>query len=265
MLVAGCGTSQAVRHAVRWPAGRVVGIDVSETSLRHSEELGRRYALDNLELHQLPIERVGELGRRFDLVVCTGVLHHLAHPDGGLQALSEVLQPDGAMSLMVYARYGRLGVEMMQEYAAPARHRHVAGAGATSGRGAEGNPGGASAGALAEELTRLPTSGCVRRRPPQPGGAQLLGAGAVRLPRRRRARLREMATPGALSTAMRCVGHHSSRRGAGGAGGASTVRGYGALPRHDDPDSLIAHRSDHPTADPAFSADHELSPQAAPI
>lgn len=116
ILVAGCGTSQAARHALRWPAARVIGIDVSETSLRHSEELRRRYKLENLELHRLPIERVVELERKFDVVVCTGVLHHLADPDAGLRALRDVLQPDGAVNLMVYARYGRLGVEMMQEY-----------------------------------------------------------------------------------------------------------------------------------------------------
>ena len=117
LLVAGCGTSQAVRHALRWPAAAVVGIDVSETSLRHSEELRRRYSLDNLELHRLPIERVAELDRSFDIVVCTGVLHHLTDPDAGLLALRGALRSDGAMHLMVYARYGRFGVEMMQEYA----------------------------------------------------------------------------------------------------------------------------------------------------
>ena len=71
---------------------------------------------ENLALHQLPIERVQELGRSFDLVVCTGVLHHLADPDSGLRALHDVLRPSGAMRLMVYARYGRAGIYMMQEY-----------------------------------------------------------------------------------------------------------------------------------------------------
>ncbi len=116
VLVAGCGTSQAARHALRWPSGRVVAIDVSETSLRHTEELRRRYNLENLEILHLPIERVEEVGRSFDLIVCTGVLHHLADPDVGLSALRAVLRPAGAMHIMVYARYGRTGVSMMQEY-----------------------------------------------------------------------------------------------------------------------------------------------------
>src|SRR6202044_1317851 len=88
---------------------------VSDTSLHHTRDLQRKYNLDNLELHQLPIERVQELGRAFDLVVCTGVLHHLPDPDLGLRALRDVLRPNGAMRLMVYARYGRAGIYMMQE------------------------------------------------------------------------------------------------------------------------------------------------------
>jgi SAM-dependent methyltransferase len=116
ILVAGCGTSQAARHALRQPSSRVVGIDVSATSIRHTEALKRKYDLTNLEVRQLPIERAGELERSFDKIICTGVLHHLSDPDAGLRALREVLNPDGAMYLMVYAAYGRVGVYMLQEY-----------------------------------------------------------------------------------------------------------------------------------------------------
>ncbi len=116
ILIAGCGTSQAARYAIREPEARVTAIDISKTSLRHTSNLQRKYDLENLELVQLPIERVQELGRSFDLIVCTGVLHHLPDPDAGLCALREVLRPQGAMSLMVYARYGRAGIYMMQEY-----------------------------------------------------------------------------------------------------------------------------------------------------
>lgn len=116
VLVAGCGTSQAAKHALRQPQSHVVGIDISATSIRHTRALKRKYALTNLDLYQLPIERVGELGRTFDKIVCTGVLHHLPEPEAGLQALRDVLNPDGAMNLMVYATYGRMGVYMLQEY-----------------------------------------------------------------------------------------------------------------------------------------------------
>jgi len=116
ILVAGCGTSQAARYALRESDARITAIDVSETSLRYTRDLQRKYGLENLDLHQLPIERVQELGCTFDQVVCTGVLHHLPDPDLGLRALRDVLRPQGAMHLMVYAPYGRAGIYMMQEY-----------------------------------------------------------------------------------------------------------------------------------------------------
>jgi SAM-dependent methyltransferase len=116
ILIAGCGTSQAASHALREPEARVTAIDVSETSLRHTRDLQRKYNLENLELHQLPIERVQELGRPFDQIVCTGVLHHLPDPDAGLRALRGVLRTQGAMHVMVYAPYGRAGIYMMQDY-----------------------------------------------------------------------------------------------------------------------------------------------------
>jgi SAM-dependent methyltransferase len=116
VLIAGCGTSQAAKHALRQPAARVIAIDISSTSMHHTRELKRRYGLDNLELEQLPIERVHELGHSFDKIVCTGVLHHLPDPDAGLCALRSVLKPGGAMYLMVYAPYGRTGIYMLQEY-----------------------------------------------------------------------------------------------------------------------------------------------------
>jgi SAM-dependent methyltransferase len=116
VLVAGCGTSQAAKYAVRWPAAQITGIDFSATSLQHTEQLKRKYKLDNLQIHRLPLEHVGELHASFDQVVCTGVLHHLPDPEAGLRALRNVLKPQGAMHLMVYAPYGRSGIYMLQEF-----------------------------------------------------------------------------------------------------------------------------------------------------
>jgi SAM-dependent methyltransferase len=116
VLVAGCGTWQAAKYALCHPAARVVAIDVSTTSLEHTEKLKQKYDLTNLDVRELPVERAADLDHAFDHIICTGVLHHLAEPDAGLRALRSVLKGDGAMYLMVYAPYGRAGVYMMQEY-----------------------------------------------------------------------------------------------------------------------------------------------------
>ena len=114
ILIAGCGTNQAAVFAYTNRASKVVAIDVSQPSLDHSKYLKDKYALKNLELHLLPVEEVPTLNRSFDLVVSTGVLHHLAEPKAGMKALAEVMRPDGVAAIMLYARYGRAGVELMQ-------------------------------------------------------------------------------------------------------------------------------------------------------
>ncbi len=115
--MAGCGTSQAAKYALRQPASQVVGIDVSATSVRHTEELKRKYNLANLEVHQLPIEQVGDVGAAVSTGWCAQACCTICPiRRQGLRALREVLAPDGALNLMVYAAYGRAGVYMLQEY-----------------------------------------------------------------------------------------------------------------------------------------------------
>jgi SAM-dependent methyltransferase len=114
ILIAGCGSNQAAVFAYTNPAASVVAIDVSGPSLDHHRFLKLKYGLKNLELHRLPIEDVGTLGRDYDLVVSTGVLHHMADPKAGMRALGQCLRPEGVAAIMLYARYGRIGVEMLQ-------------------------------------------------------------------------------------------------------------------------------------------------------
>ena len=114
ILVAGCGTNQAAVIAYTNPEAKVVAIDVSKPSLDHHQYLKDKYAMKNLELHLLPIEQVASLKLDFDLIISTGVIHHLAVPEEGVKALANCLRRDGVIALMLYAKYGRIGVEMLQ-------------------------------------------------------------------------------------------------------------------------------------------------------
>lgn len=116
ILIAGCGTSQAARYALREPDAQITAIDISGTSLSHTRRLREKYGLDNLVLHQRSILDVQSLEKSFDQIICTGVLHHMSDPELGLQALRDVLKPQGAMQIMVYATYGRTGIYIIQAY-----------------------------------------------------------------------------------------------------------------------------------------------------
>jgi 2-polyprenyl-3-methyl-5-hydroxy-6-metoxy-1,4-benzoquinol methylase len=119
VLVAGGGTGD---HAIflaeqlRDFDASVTYMDISRASMDIAKERARVRQLENIEWHQCSILDIASLGLApFDLISCTGVLHHLPEPERGLAALRGVLAPEGAMSLMVYGRVGRLGIYAGQE------------------------------------------------------------------------------------------------------------------------------------------------------
>ena len=114
ILIAGCGTNQASVFAATNPGAKVLAVDISQPSLDHQQYLKDKHGLFNLELQLLPIEELPTLGRDFDLVVSTGVLHHMADPLTGMKSLAACVRKDGAVGVMLYAKYGRLGVEMLE-------------------------------------------------------------------------------------------------------------------------------------------------------
>ena len=115
ILSAGCGTSQAAHLAYNNPDASITGIDLSERSLAHQRLLIERHGLKNIRLEQRDILDVGRSTDRFDLIVCTGVLHHMERPDEGLRALAGVLAPHGVIYAMVYASARRAGVYLLQD------------------------------------------------------------------------------------------------------------------------------------------------------
>ncbi|WIM90079.1 methyltransferase domain-containing protein [Candidatus Mycobacterium wuenschmannii] len=114
ILIGGCGTNQAAVFAFNNPGATVVAVDISQHSLDHQQYLKDKHGLHNLRLHRLPIEELSTLGKQFDLVVSTGVLHHMADPLAGLKSLAGCLRSDGVMALMLYGKHGRIGVELLE-------------------------------------------------------------------------------------------------------------------------------------------------------
>lgn len=116
ILIAGCGANQAAYYAFKNPQCKVTGIDISKTSLAHQNYLKEKHQLTNLQLERCTLEEAPDkLKQSFDYIVSTGVLHHLPDPDAGLAALKSMLAPHGVISIMVYGKFMRAGVYMMQE------------------------------------------------------------------------------------------------------------------------------------------------------
>ena len=125
-LVAGGGTGDAtifLAEQLRATNAQIVHLDMSRASIAIAQERARIRGLSNISwvhdsLLNLPTLGLGE----FDYINCSGVLHHLADPDQGLNALRSVLKPAGndngnsagAVGLMVYATIGRTAVYQTQ-------------------------------------------------------------------------------------------------------------------------------------------------------
>ncbi len=119
VLVAGGGTgdhTMFLAEQLRDYDASITYMDISRSSLDIARDRARIRNLNNIEWHHCSILDVSSLDvAPFDLISCTGVLHHLPRPEHGLAALRAVLAPEGALSLMLYGRAGRMAVYAGQE------------------------------------------------------------------------------------------------------------------------------------------------------
>jgi SAM-dependent methyltransferase len=84
---------------------------MSTASLAVAKARAEARGLDNISFHNGSLLDLPNLGwDPFDYIDCCGVLHHLAAPEAGLQALVSVLADHGGMGLMLYGELGRIGV-----------------------------------------------------------------------------------------------------------------------------------------------------------
>lgn len=111
ILIAGCGTGrQVAASAWRHPTARITAIDLSQASLRYAARRCAEAGVHGIDYRLLDLHDAATLGRKFDAVFCTGVLHHLPDPEAGWAALAGVLKPGGVMHVMVYSKIARMRI-----------------------------------------------------------------------------------------------------------------------------------------------------------
>jgi 2-polyprenyl-3-methyl-5-hydroxy-6-metoxy-1,4-benzoquinol methylase len=116
ILVAGCGTGQhAIATAQQYPAASVLAVDLSMASLAYAKRKTLERGLTQIEYRQADILALDGLQQRFDLIECSGVLHHLEDPFEGWRLLRNLLNPGAFMRVGLYSESGRRAVVRARE------------------------------------------------------------------------------------------------------------------------------------------------------
>ena len=114
MLIAGCGTREAVMWAFSLPHFDIDAIDISENSLNISKHLAQQLELTNINFIHGNFEYGEGIKGPYDFIHSYGVLHHLENPERGLSHLENALAPNGLMSIMVYNDANRIPLQRAQ-------------------------------------------------------------------------------------------------------------------------------------------------------
>ena len=132
MLIAGCGTGQiAIASAQKYLGARVFAIDLSLSSLCYAKRKTPASIAARIDYAQADILKLAAIGRSFDVVDASGVLHHMADPLQGWRILLSLVRPNGLMHLGFYSATGRSDVVAARSFIAehgfgstPAEIRH---------------------------------------------------------------------------------------------------------------------------------------------
>ncbi len=120
MLIAGCGTGRTTTQmGFLFPNMDVTAIDISKRSLAYAMRSGEdKGAATRVNFYQGDIMNLSNMGKTFDFVECSGVLHHMADPVAGWKKLIERLAPGGRMLICLYSTKARADVKQVRAHIA---------------------------------------------------------------------------------------------------------------------------------------------------
>lgn len=126
VLIAGCGTGMSTIELARQARhARLLAIDLSLASLGYAKRIAQDLGLANIEFAQADIIKLGSIGRRFDFIDASGVLHHLADPWAGWRVLLSLLRPGGTMQIGLYSEAARRDIVAARALIAARGYRPV--------------------------------------------------------------------------------------------------------------------------------------------
>tara|TARA_B100000749_G_C18302313_1_gene413125 strand:- start:14 stop:829 length:816 start_codon:yes stop_codon:yes gene_type:complete len=116
ILVAGCGTGKHIFVAEDYLNANILVVDLSIASLAYAKRKTEELGLNNVEFLHADILQLNNLNRKFDLIECVGVLHHMENPTKGLKVLLDLLEPHGFLKLGLYSQIARQDIVRAKEF-----------------------------------------------------------------------------------------------------------------------------------------------------
>lgn len=106
ILDAGCGSGHRLLNlAKRYPKANFTGIDLSASSLKIAAQMARKNGITNVMFEQANLLELN-LSGKYQLIVSTGVIHHLRDPQLGLKSIYDHLSADGLIYIWFYHSFG---------------------------------------------------------------------------------------------------------------------------------------------------------------
>ncbi|MDX2272678.1 MAG: methyltransferase domain-containing protein [Cyanobacteriota bacterium] len=116
LLNAGCGSGwETLLLAEANPGAKIIGVDLSPTSVKIAEQRLRYHGYLNTEFYALDLLDLEQLGIQFDFISCNDVIYLLDSPLAALQVFGKILKPDGILRTNLHNLYTRREKLEMQE------------------------------------------------------------------------------------------------------------------------------------------------------
>ena len=116
-MVAGCGTGkQTILAAKSYLNAKVVGVDLSLSSLSYAKRKSEELGITNIEFLCGDILELKSLKKKFDFIECVGVLHHMEKPLEGLKILTNLLEDHGLIRLGLYSEIARQDIINVRKF-----------------------------------------------------------------------------------------------------------------------------------------------------
>jgi SAM-dependent methyltransferase len=124
ILEVGCGTGQMSLYLARGER-RVIGADLTRASLLLGAAAARRFGVDGVQFVESDLHRPGLRAGAFDLVYCSGVLHHTPDPALAFANLVPLVRPGGMLVIGLYNSFARIPLRLRRAMARLSGYRWV--------------------------------------------------------------------------------------------------------------------------------------------